>query len=240
MKNILTLILFSLFFFVSQSQAQDWTKKAITGEGDVVKRTLEVDNFDGIVLGFHGDVYLTQGSSQKVEVEAQANIIENINTEVKNGVWHVNNKRNVRNTKKVKVYVTMTDLSKAAISGSGNLVMTNTFRNLDDVKLSISGSGDLEASIEAGDVSSHISGSGRILVKGSAKSNDMHISGSGDINARDLEVETCEIHISGSGDCSVFVNQSIDAHVSGSGDIDYKGSPNIKSRISGSGDIRKM
>jgi len=240
MKKLTILVLFSVLFICQQGLAQDWTKKAINGEGDVIKRTLDVDKFHGIVLGFSGDIYLTQGSSQSVEVEAQANIIENIKTEVKDGVWRVNFKRNVRNAKNVKVYVTMTELTRAGLSGSGEMSMTNTFKNLNDVKLSLSGSGNLKASIEAADVSTRISGSGSIYVEGSARSNDIHISGSGDVKASDFEVNTCEIHISGSGNTSVNVMESLEGYVSGSGDISYKGSPNVKTKISGSGDIRRM
>ena len=71
------LVLVSLFLS-TEIQAQNWWKSGIKGEGPVVTRDLNVGKFTGVSLGFSGDVYLTQGSSQSVKVEGQANIIDNI------------------------------------------------------------------------------------------------------------------------------------------------------------------
>ena len=71
----LLLVLFISTSFLTASNAQKW--KTIHGEGDVVKEVLDIASFKGVSLGFHGDIYITQGSPQKVEVEGQKNIIDN-------------------------------------------------------------------------------------------------------------------------------------------------------------------
>ncbi len=233
------LILFVSASFITATNAQKW--KTIHGEGDVVKQELKLESFDGVSLGFHGDIFITQGSTQKVEVEAQQNIIDNIKLEVKSGVWRVNYENNVRNAKPVKVYITMPKLTRASVSGSGNLVSTGKFTGVNHLETSVSGSGNVELDVDAQSVDGGISGSGEIELSGSANSMDMSISGSGSIHAKNFEVGEIHLSISGSGDANVFVKESLNASISGSGDIRYRGdAAKVKARISGSGDVREM
>jgi hypothetical protein len=240
MKAIQTFLICSLCLFFMNAQGQNWWKNNINGEGDLVKKELKIDQFSGVSLGFSGNIILTQGNTQKVVVEGQQNIIDNIKREVKDGTWKVNYEKNVRKAKPVTVYITMPTLDYAAVSGSGNLTSDGHFRNLDNLKVKISGSGDIELSVDARDVTSSISGSGGIRLEGEAASNEVHISGSGDIYASSLKVKDCTISISGSGNCRVKVDGNLDVRISGSGDVSYTGDCNIKSRISGSGDVRSM
>ena len=233
------MILFISASCITAASAQKW--KTIHGEGDVVKKELKLESFDGVSLGFHGDIYITQGSSQKVEVEAQQNIIDNIKLEVKSGVWRVNFENNVKNAKPVKVYITMPKLTKASVSGSGNLVSTGKFTGVGHLETSVSGSGNVDLNVDAQSVDGGISGSGEIELEGSAGSMDMGISGSGNIHAKNFEVGNISISISGSGNANVFVKESLQASISGSGDIRYRGdAAKVKARVSGSGDVREM
>ena len=81
MKKTRLSLLLAVMLLSTASFAQNWWKNAIRGEGDVVKQDLNLDEFDGITLAFSGDVYLTQGETQSVTVEAQQNIIDNIKLE---------------------------------------------------------------------------------------------------------------------------------------------------------------
>jgi putative autotransporter adhesin-like protein len=233
------LVLFVSTSFISATTAQKW--KTIHGEGDVVKKELNIASFDGVSLGFHGDVYITQGSAQKVEVEAQQNIIDNIKREVKDGVWRVNFENNVKNAKPVNVYITIPELTEASVSGSGNLISTGKFTGIDHLATYISGSGNVKLEVDAQSVDGAISGSGKIELKGMSGSMDMSISGSGSINAREFEVENIEVSISGSGNANVYAKESLEASISGSGNIRYRGeAAKVKARVSGSGNVREM
>ena len=233
------LVLFISTSIMTMASAQKW--KTIHGEGEVVRQELNIASFEGVSLGFHGDIFITQGSPQKVEVEAQQNIIDNIKREVKNEVWRVNFESNVKNAKPVKVYITMSNLVEATVSGSGNLVTTGKFTGVDHLEAWVSGSGKVEVEIDAESVEGGISGSGKIKLKGTAAEMDMSISGSGNIHAAEFEVGIIEISISGSGNAKVFAKESLEASISGSGNIRYRGeAAKVKARVSGSGNVREM
>lgn len=236
MKN-LTVIIGLLVLCSQEMQAQNWWKNGISGEGPTVTRTLDLDDFAAIRLTNNAKVYIRQGSPQSVEVEAQENIIDNLKREVQDDTWTIGFDRSVRRYDGMKVYITIPHLEGLRVSGSGSITSEGRFTGVDDLGVSISGSGDIRLDVDATSVDSHISGSGNIKLRGNTGHHEISISGSGDVEAYELSSESCKVRISGSGDCDVDVREDLEVRISGSGDVNYKGRPRISSRISGSGDI---
>ena len=234
-KNLSSLFILTLLFNTTLS-AQNWKNK-ITGEGPVVERTLKVANFTGVTLAFSGDIFIKQGSTQSVKVSGQQNIIDNIKTEVKNGVWYVGFKNPVRRSSGLKVYITMPKLTSAGLSGSGNLTTQGNFNGIGDLPVKLSGSGNISLNISAASVESTISGSGNIKLSGTANSHSIRVSGSGNVQSYDLKTSDCKVAISGSGNCNVHASNALDVRISGSGDVRYHGSPKVNSKVSGSGNV---
>ena len=193
------------------------------------------------------DVYITQGNTESVKVEAPADVIGRILTEVKDGVLRVYSKRENwhwgnwwGNHKKMAVYVTAKDLNAIHLSGSGDVFFKQGITT-NSLKLSIVGSGDVTGSVNVKILESSISGSGDMRLSGRADNSTVRVVGSGDFRARDLVTVNTAVHISGSGDASINASNKIDASVSGSGDIHYTGTAkNVSSSKSGSGDISRM
>ncbi len=236
MKKLM-LVLGLVALFQLNAQSQNWWGKGMNGEGPIVKRSLDLDGFDKIVLTNNAKVYLRQGSSQSVEVEAQENIIENLVTDVSDNTWKIRFDKPVRRYEGMKVYITVRTLEGVRLSGSGSIIGENTFTGLDELGVSVSGSGDISLDVEANIIDTHISGSGDIRLAGRTDKHGISISGSGEVEAYDLNSNACKVRISGSGDCEVEVQEDLEVRISGSGDVNYKGRPRVSSRISGSGDI---
>lgn len=221
--------------------AQNFWKTAIKGEGPIVKKELNLSHFEGIRSGFSCDVYITQGDQQKVEVEGQQNILDNLVMDVSGEILKIKYDRMVKRAEPVKVYITMDNLVEASVSGSGSLVSTSKFTGLGDLEVSVSGSGDLKLEVDAEDIDMSVSGSGDIELGGSAQDLVMSISGSGGIDSRDLMARDCRVSVSGSGNATVYVKNALDAKISGSGNVRYKGDvAKISSRVSGSGHISSL
>jgi hypothetical protein len=238
MKQTLALV-FIVMFTLTSCTSQNWWRTE-RGEGPVTKRTIELDDFDGVSLAFSGDVYLQQGNTQKVEVEMQESLFEYLNTDIRSGVWRIKFDRNVRTRQRMKVYITIPDLKEVSVSGSGSIVSENTFTNLGDLDIAVSGSGDIKMSMEGEDVKVGVSGSGDITLEGSADDVSIRISGSGDIRAHELAAKTGSVSISGSGDVTIWAADDLEVRTSGSGDVAYKGRPRLSAKTSGSGDVESM
>lgn len=210
------------------------------------RETRDVSTFNGIKLGVPGNLHLKQGAKQEVVIEASDDILDRIETEVKDGYLVIKQENDWNwkwwksNTGRIDIYITATDIEYLAVSGSGTMEGENTIK-ADDLGLDISGSGNMDLDIQANDIESRISGSGNMELSGSCTSNDIRISGSGDLRADNLAADLYSIQISGSGTCRIYAKSEIDARVTGSGNIYYKGEPDkVHSSISGSGSLKKM
>jgi len=203
--------------------------------------------FTSIQLSASYDVYISQGSTESVRVEAPGKAINKILTEVQGGTLKIYSKSQSGwgnwfsgDDGKMAVYVTVRDINGVFVSGSGNVYFKNGIK-ANNLKIRVSGSGDVLGKIDAKIFEVGISGSGDIKLSGKAEIVNASVSGSGDYSARGLYTLNTAIRVSGSGDASVYATQKIDASVSGSGDIRYGGSPKqVSTSTHGSGEIHRM
>lgn len=216
------------------------TSSCFSMDGDTKREKRDVGTFEKIGLGISADLYLKQGANTEVIIEGPENVLEKIETEVKNGNLTIRyDSWRFSNSSRVKMYITVPVISGLSVSGSGDIIAETTIE-ADDITFSISGSGEINLQdLKAENAKVGISGSGNVLLAGSGtlKKLDLSISGSGDLDAEKLAAEDFTARISGSGSCHVHVNGTLKASISGSGKIYYSGNPVINASISGSGKV---
>jgi hypothetical protein len=199
--------------------------------------------FSELNLCISANVILTQGPTQKVDIQASDRLLNLIETEVNGGKLTIKwSERFVRQNENIKIYITMVDVKSLRVSGSGDITSSGNV-SASDINLAISGSGTIKLEqLKAGTIESSISGSADIIVGGTEVANNLNasISGSGNIKAPDLPVKNIDISISGSGNCYVKAQESIKARISGSGDILYSGQATIDAKVSGSGGVKHI
>ncbi|MCD4790625.1 MAG: DUF2807 domain-containing protein [Bacteroidales bacterium] len=233
-KPIISLTFIVLGFIIYGCSKDD---DRIKGQGPVVSQSFDLLPIEGIALSIDADIVLTQGDSQQVRIEAQQNIINNIEKYVLCGIWEIGYYNPVTNHVGVKIYITSPVINNILISGSGNVESTDIYSDSTNVFLTISGSGNIYFHTIAYLLESEISGSGQIYLTGSAFEHHIHISGSGNVKSFNLETYNTCITISGSGNSEVQVENLLNVIISGSGNVYYIGNPQINATISGSGGI---
>jgi len=235
MKNFHVALAVILLFVVSSSC------KKITGKGPVVVESRQTASFDALNLNIPANLYFKQDAVFKVELQAQENILEEIETVVLNNELQVRFRHEitkVRTSDGITVLVNGPTLHSWKVSGSGYLEITDPITPANMV-LQVNGSGNLKVNkVNTTEVNAGIDGSGQISVTGNANTNNLSVNGSGLINALDLQVKDAHANIRGSGNINLFATQTLDATISGSGDILYNGSPAVTTHISGSGTVR--
>lgn len=198
-------------------------------------------HFDGAYT-----VFVEQGQTCSVKIEAEPKLLAKVTTEVKNGALKVDTKGRgwfgscCNDREDIKVYITVKNLKAIAIDGSADITSQGKFVS-DTMELSISGSGDISLELETKVLEAAISGAGDIKLTGMAKTFSAAIAGAGDIKALDLISEKCHVSIAGSGDCQVNASQELEISIAGSGEVSYKGNPaKISNSVNGSGKVRKL
>lgn len=241
MKTRITKLIMALAVIlpVAFTSCTDDYINAIEGTGEVIESELVLDDFSGIISAIAAQIYLTQGDEQEVWIEAQENIIDNIELDVRNDVWVIEYKEFVRWAKPVKIYITVPDLKKVSITGSGSVTGLTEFTGLEHLDLTISGSGHFDMETESESLDVLISGAGGFDLSGQTEKFSILVSGSGSINAEDLLTQEADVTISGSGNVYLDVRDYLNVLISGSGSVYYSGNPEIESHISGSGTLRR-
>jgi hypothetical protein len=210
---------------------------------EVKKEEIQLPAFTAVDFGIAADVQLRQGSEQKLVIEGESDLLDEIEALVSGKSLKIKYKRTVFGSRQnnVVIYITMPVIDGLTISGSTRLEAKTPVKT-ETISFVISGSGAIKIpDFQAREVKTRISGSGSIEVGGDipVRFSDVSISGSGSYNASGLQTENASISISGSGTCRVHVTDELEGRVSGSGVIYYNGRPVVNARVSGSGKILK-
>ena len=243
MKKIVLIFAVALTAFSAVSCSDLFELKVVRGSGVYAEQVYDVDDFSSISVSGSCDVYFTQGP-KSVTLTADDNTIEYYRIETEARTLEISSKRGVIIQPKAKTFLTASspEFSGLKISGSGDCIMKSPVHTDDDFTISITGSGDVEASrIECKDFNSTISGSGNIEA-GSIDCDEfsLKVTGSGDLEVESLAADNITITITGSGDVTIGCDNvdNITVHIMGSGDVKLYGSAkSLDIKITGSGDI---
>lgn len=215
------------------------TFAGVTGSGNVKTETREISGVTAVELTNSGNLEITQGNVESLEIEAEDNILPLLTSDVRNGrlVLGVKPNTSIRAMRPIVFRLTVRNLNEIVATASGNI----TARSLEasDLTLRVNGSGNLSIdTLNARALKVHLTASGSVTINGAADTLDVTVSGSGSYNGSGLTAGQAIVRTSGSGDAHATVTGDLDATVSGSGSITYAGTSVVRQTDSGSGSIR--
>jgi hypothetical protein len=212
----------------------------VVGEGALVTETRTTASFNGIESSVSGNIIYVQGPDYKVELTAQQNVLNVMETPIVNNKLEVRFKNGVRvkSHEQITIKVTAPSISSIGSSGSGNVTVTSPL-TASDLSFRLSGSGNvILPTVTCNYLEATISGSGNISIAGgTATTEHLKISGSGNIDAQNVQSKSVTTTTSGSGSMKVNASETLDVTISGSGSVYYWGTPKITTHISGSGKV---
>ncbi len=208
----------------------------LDGSGRVVTVSRTATGFDRVAVGGSFDVDVTVGNAYSVRITGDDNLLPYVRTEVRGRTLEIESSRNLDPTTTLRVAVSTPALVSLASSGSSDVRASGVRANAFDA--SVSGSSDLAAAGDFGDLDASVSGSGSVRLQGTAGAVNATVSGSGDLDLAQVAARSARVRVSGSGDAVVHASEALSASVSGSGDVRYLGAPRVESSVSGSGTVR--
>ncbi|MCL6272903.1 DUF2807 domain-containing protein [Muricauda sp. 2012CJ35-5] len=208
------------------------------GNGQVVEESRKVNEEFTVVSASEGiDVYVTQDSEFKIDVEADENIIDLIGTDIKDGKLRIHAIENIGRATK-KVYVSLPDVSGLKSSSGADLIAQNVIET-EKIELDASSGSDLHVELVAVEVSADASSGADIKVSGRTDMLYADASSGADIRARDLMAKRCNADASSGSDIAVNVSESLIADASSGADISYTGEASVQTNKSVSGSVHK-
>lgn len=194
--------------------------------------------FDRVAARGEFEVQVREGSPASISIEAEPGWADRIQVEVAGSELRLSRKREYDTAKGVVVKVVTPEFRGLTVSGSGK-GWAESGPAPRDVRLGVSGSGELSWKGAAKALDLSVSGSGSMKVAGASTGLDASISGSGEL-AYEGETGPASVSVSGSGDASLAgKGASLKVAVSGSGGVDAKGfaARDATVSIAGSGDV---
>ena len=240
MKSIKTLLLLALIATITSCQF-DVNLGHENGNGNVVteERTVNQD-FDKVRGSSGFDVYLTEGSENKIVVEADENLLEFIETEISNGKLTIGSSKNIGRSKAKKVHVTYINLSSIEASSGADVIGKSVIKS-EKITLDSSSGADLEVEVFTKELYAETSSGADIQVSGKATTVYANASSGSELNAKNLNSITCSAKASSGADIIVTVQDKITAKASSGGDVRYYGDPVSVTKKGGrSGSVKKM
>ncbi len=216
----------------------------VRGSGDMETETRDVSGFNKIELNGAGQLNITQGSTESLEIRAESNILPELTSEVegdtlvlgyKDQTWRTT----VIPTERIVYTLTVVDLTEFTFNGAGDLEVDSL--ETSSLELTINGAGNIEIdNLVADELSVTISGTGSIQIAGQVETQTINIEGAGNYQSEDLQSQNASIEVNGLGNSTLWVMQSFDVTINGSGSVDYYGDPDVSQDINGLGDVSNL
>lgn len=215
-------------------------KKEVTGAGPAITQARPVADFTAIELAMPADVYYTNDTVSKVEILAQQNIVDMLQTYVTGNklVIKFNGNYDYRTSSSIRINISGHSVTRFEATAAGSIYSTNTFQPA-SLYLKASGSGIIRLqNVVTGNIDASTNASGNIIIAaGFAISENLRTSGSGTIDLVGVAARTVTAKTSGSGNIKVKVSDHLNATIEGSGSIYFTGFPQVSSHVYGTGHI---
>lgn len=213
--------------------------KTVRGSGEIVEEIRAVSRVTGVNLATIGHLTIELGDTESLRIEAEDNLMEYIETEVRSGKLFIESQENVRldSTKPVNYYLTVTGLDTIAISSVGNIQAPGM--EADRFSISISSTGNLDIDmLNADTLEVDISSTGNAnIAGGQVRTQDIRINSTGNYTAPDMMSDDAEVRINSTGSATIWVLNHLKANLNSSGNLRYRGDPTVDASTTSTGNV---
>ncbi len=179
----------------------------ITGSGDIVTKTFDIQGFSAIDAGYGFSLDVTQGDEYSISVSVDDNVLDRLNVR-KDG-----------------------DALIISLDSGGytrmNLVARITMSSLNSVEFSGGTRGEISGFTSTHDFNVDLSGGSWAIIEGSAGDLVIDASGGSHFDFSEFTVNDADVELSGGSNGSVYVGGRLDADLSGGAHLDYYGDPEL-------------
>ena len=140
--NIICILLFLTLIISCDNNDEYDNKDCLRGSGNTIEETRPVSDFIGITAGIAGNLYLTQGSTNELRIITHPDVMDELKTEIQNGILEIGFDRCISSIEKLDIFITFREIRSLNFSGAGNIVSQNDI-NLAELDIILSGAGDI-------------------------------------------------------------------------------------------------
>lgn len=222
MKKLLFITGIFAFAFVFHSC--QFLGPSVKGNGHVTEETRSISGFEKVKAATGLEVYLIPDSTDYVVVEADENLHEYIQTELKNNTLDIYVEGRIRWAEERKVHVHFRHINEVN-SSSGAVVRSSEALKIKQLELSASSGSQQYLQLSTGQLESHCSSGAQMRISGHCEKANLKASSGAQFEGEDLQVSDCVADVSSGAHIRVHVTDKLKAEASSGGHIYYSGEP---------------
>ena len=212
----------------------------LDGNGEMETEQRIGGNFTSITVEGEYNVVVENSPTISVEVTADENLLEYIETTVRGGKLTVTTNHDgcITFDDETEVLVRCPILTNISHLGSGNVEVYDFY--VDNLNVVAAGSGHVTMSnvSVSEDLDVSLIGSGNVWLKGRANKGFLSLSGSGNIDSEAMRVFESYVTVTGSGNVHTYAYDALKVTLAGSGNVYYYGNPkDVVTNVTGSGEV---
>jgi hypothetical protein len=240
MKNLITKTIAILFLATLFTACGVDLFNRVNGNRNIITKQRKAENdFTGIKVSTGIDLYINQGNSNKITVEADENLHDIIITEVIDGVLKVYSKKSIWRAKARKVYVTVKKLNSLKATSGSDVYGEDTIKT-DEISIYATSGADIRITVDAISVETNSTSGSDIKISGKSKNHASSATSGSSIDAYNLQSENVIAKATSGADINIYASEKLDAKATSGGDIDFKGNPiKVNKKSSSGGDVSK-
>ncbi|MBV6478967.1 MAG: hypothetical protein HGGPFJEG_01727 [Ignavibacteria bacterium] len=221
--------LISVFIILFSSIASAGFSQNLYGDGNVVKETKYVDAFEKIELNGIINLFIQQGDIQKVEIEADKNLIPYIEFKSGNNTLDIStrDKAEIKSSTKLKAYITLKNIESIELNSTGNLNTIGKLK-LKDIEIESNSIGNIIMDIDCNKLTLECNSIGNVTLTGNADIVDIEQNSIGNVKAFDLKADKLEIENNSTGNSEVYADREFSISLNGTGNITYSGNAIVR------------
>ena len=230
-----------ILFLASCQKSRCWK-----GHGEEVTERRELGSFNILELSDQIDVVLHQDTANYLTLSAGANMVDHIETEVRNGTLWISDDNScdfLRDYGRIPVvHLHVAELGNIFYRGHGSVTCATPLAQ-DSMRVEVlDGTGTIVLDLEVNRcLAKIITGPGDVELKGSADFFYIFARGNGFIQAEEFAASECFTDCGGTGDIRVQVNDIFDVKINGTGSVYWKGTGTVRlSELTGNGQLIRL
>ena len=212
-----------------------------TGPDETETRPVQV--LPRVSVSSNVEVYLTQGTTPELRLEAPRNVLAVVRTEAVGGELRIGllNGVNLKLQHPIRVYLTLPGLTALDGSGSSHFHGLTAWTG-SDLTLTLSGASSADLDFTAtGTLRSEASGASRLTLRGAAAQHTLGLSGASSFDGFNLTTPHTDLTAAGASTARLTATTTLAVRASGASEVYYQGNPSVTVRdLSGSSRLVKV
>jgi len=197
---------------------------SVEGNGKVLEETRDLGNFNKISVTRGMNVYISQGSNQKVVVKADENLLDVIETTVSDGTLKVSCNRGIRKAESNKVLITIPNLDLVKTTAGSNVFAEDTL-NFKVLEIKSTAGSNVKLILKSEELTVSAMAGSNIFLNGTTESFNAKANSGSNVKAGDLRATTGDLKASSGANVWINVQKELSAKVSSGANVFYYGNP---------------